>query len=134
LNQKTLKEFKRILKKDGYLVILTSGYSDPIGDDIDILHKKFRKEPQTTTNTIRYKRGMSDYSDNFHTIISRKKLKLTLDQFIGLQLSMSTSPQKTDESHNEYISGLKNLFSKYSIDDILIINNKTTALISNCLL
>ena len=132
--KKTLKEFKRILKKNGYLVILSSGYSDEIGEHVDILHKKFRKEPKNAVNTVRYKRGMANYSDKFYTIISRKKLKLTLDQFIGLQLSMSTSLQKTDKHYNDYVNGLEAIFNKYSANNILVINNKTTALISNCLL
>jgi ubiquinone/menaquinone biosynthesis C-methylase UbiE len=133
--KKTLKEFKRILKKDGYLVILTSGYCGDIGENLYDLHNTFKKEKShNLVNMVRYKRGMTNYSDNFYTIISRKKINLTLDQFIGLELSMSTAPQKTDKHYNDYIKELKKIFNKYSIDNILVINNKTTALISNNLL
>jgi ubiquinone/menaquinone biosynthesis C-methylase UbiE len=133
--KKTLKEFKRILKKDGYLVILSSGYSGDIGEHIDKLNNKCKKETHNSVvNTVRYKRGMTNYSNQFYTIISRKNINLTLDQFIGLQLSMSTSPQKTDKSYDDYITELKKIFDKFSKNKILVINNKTTALISNRLL
>jgi ubiquinone/menaquinone biosynthesis C-methylase UbiE len=128
--KKTLKEFKRILKKKGYLVILTSGYVGCIGEDLYMLHKKYIKDCGNTITT-RYKKGMTNYSNQFYTIISKKNIKLTLDEFIGLEMSMSTAPKKTDKCHNKYIQGLEQIFKKYSTNNKLVINNKTTALISN---
>ena len=78
---------------------------------------------------------MKNYSNNFYTIISRNNIKLTLDQFIGLELSISSSPTSEDANYEKFIDGLKVIFNKYaSTDNKLHILNRTTALISNKLL
>ena len=51
--KKTLTEFKRVLKKGGVLVVLTSGYCGPIGDDLYDMHKKYRDHIYSPA--IRYK-------------------------------------------------------------------------------
>jgi ubiquinone/menaquinone biosynthesis C-methylase UbiE len=132
--KKTLHEFKRILKKKGYLVILSSGYTGDIGEDLNKLHLKYKKECSNTSNTERYKKGINNYSNQFYTVISRKKINLTDYEFIGLELSMSTAPKKTDKCYDNYINGLTQIFKKHATNDKLIINHKTTALISNCLI
>jgi ubiquinone/menaquinone biosynthesis C-methylase UbiE len=134
--KKTLKEFKRILKKKGYLVILTSGYVGSIGEDTYILHKKHKSQIKSAEVSERYDKGMKNYSNKFYTIISRNTKILTLDEFVGLELSMSTSPKPIDDYYDIYIKGLNEIFKKHAKNNKLYINNKTTALISDfsCLL
>ncbi len=126
--KKTLKEFKRILKKNGYLVILTSGYVGAIGEDLYILYQRYKKQ---RGKTKRYKAGLTNYSNQFYTIISRKPIKLSIDKFVGLELSMSTAPKQTDTHHQDYTQHLKKIFKKHSTNGILVMQQKTTALITN---
>ena len=126
--KKTLKEFKRILKKNGYLVILTSGYTGAIGEDLHILFQKYKKH---RCKTERYRSGLTNYSNQFYTIISRKPIKFSIDKFVGLELSMSTAPKQTDSYYQDFVQNLKKIFKKYSTNGILVVHQKTTALITN---
>lgn len=133
--KKTLIEFKRILKNNGFLVILFNGYVGEIGQDLCIMRKKYTIKNKEPSNIKTYDKDMKNYSNSFYTIISRNTRELTLDQFIGLELSISTSPQSSDANYEKFISELKCIFNKYkSIDNKFLISNKTTALISNKLL
>jgi ubiquinone/menaquinone biosynthesis C-methylase UbiE len=130
--KKTLKEFKRILKKNGFLVILSMGEKGEAAGDVYNLNNKFK----TNSSKIltRYKKGMVNYSNEFNTIIRRKPKNYTLDQFIGLQLSMSTAPTKDDDVYETYIKELSDIYKKHSKKNKLTIISSTTALISNKLI
>jgi SAM-dependent methyltransferase len=130
--EKTLKEFKRILKKNGFLVILNNGYSGKLGQETHDIHQKYKSDRNKIVT--RYKPGMINYSNEYHTIISRKPINLTMDQFIGLELSMSTAPKKDNKIYKSYILDLQKIFKKYSRNNKLQIINKTTVLISNKLI
>lgn len=188
--KQTLIEFKRILKDNGFLVILFGGFAGEIareiGEETNKLIKLYgvkdreSKEQAPKSSTIKlpknsstkklpkktstkksstkkptkktsaetpkeipkeapkikkYDKTMKNYSNNFYTIINRNNIKLTLDQFIGFQLSISSSPTSEDANYEKFIDGLKVIFNKYaSTDNKLHILNRTTALISNKLL
>jgi ubiquinone/menaquinone biosynthesis C-methylase UbiE len=190
--KQTLIEFKRILKDNGFLVILFGGFAGEIagelGEETNKLIKLYgvkkgikikeikeskeqapksstkkpskasTKKPPKKTSTKKtstkktsaeppkeipkeapkikkYDQTMKNYSNNFYTIISRNNIKLTMDQFIGFQLSISSSPTSEDANYEKFIAGLKVIFNKYaSTDNKLHILNRTTALISNKLL
>jgi ubiquinone/menaquinone biosynthesis C-methylase UbiE len=131
--KKTLKEFKRILKKNGFLVLLRMGDTGQIGEDLHNLNKKYRTDNNNKVLT-RYNKDMKNYSNEFHTILSRKPVNFTIEQFIGLQLSMSTAPKKDDEIYDSYIKELSDIYKKNSKKNKLTTINRTTALISNKLI
>jgi ubiquinone/menaquinone biosynthesis C-methylase UbiE len=130
--KETLKEFKRILKKNSFLVILSGGYSGKIGQEIHDMYQKYKLNSNKVVT--RYKKGMINYSNEYHTIISRKPINLTMEQFVGLEMSMSTAPKKDNKIYKSYVYDLQKIFKKYSKNNKLTIVNKTTALISNKLL
>ena len=130
--EKTLKEFKRILKKNGFLVILRSGTEGKISQETFDVHQKYKLHKNKVVT--RYKKGMVNYSNEYHTIISRKPINLTMEQFVGLELSMSTSPKRDNKIYKSFIFDLQKIFKKYSKNNKLTIMNKTTVLISNKLI
>jgi ubiquinone/menaquinone biosynthesis C-methylase UbiE len=133
--KKTLKEFKRILKKGGFLVMLSNGYSGQISEDLSVVHKKYQKQiPNSVTKDERYPKGMRYYSNKYYTTISRKNITVPLDQFIGLELSMSSAPKKSNKIYDKYIYDLTSIYKKYCKSGKLVRTNRTTALISNTLL
>ena len=106
--KKTLKEFKRILKPDGYLVNLTMGNDDIIAKYTYELYQKYKNE-YAVNSSDRYKKGISNYSDNYHTFIDIKNIKLTEEQFIGLEFSQSSAPKQSDKIHDTYKLELQNI-------------------------
>jgi ubiquinone/menaquinone biosynthesis C-methylase UbiE len=130
--KKTLIEFKRILKKGGYLVNLSMGNVNDISKEVYNIQRSLIKN----TTDIRYEKGLVNYSNNYHVIIEKESLKLSENKFIGLELSQSIAPVYVKNGDNKiydsYISELKNVFanSTKSKSKIILIN-RTTALISN---
>jgi ubiquinone/menaquinone biosynthesis C-methylase UbiE len=127
----TLKEFKRILKPNGFLILLHGGNSGKITYDVSDLNKINKEYMITEEHCTRYNKGMTNYSNKFYTIISRNPVILSIDQFIGLHMSFSTSPKKTNKIHDKFVEGLKNIYNKYAQDNKLTILSKTEVLISN---
>ncbi len=121
---KTLKEFKHVLRPGGFLVDLTSGASGGATEDLMDLFQKHRVKMSTT----RYKKGFTNYSNEFHTFVSRKKLKLTEAQFVGLEMSMSTAPEAP-----AYKEGLHKIFATHAKVGKVDTLHKTTALVTNIL-
>lgn len=129
--QSTLKEFKRILKPNGFLVLLHGGANDKTCDDILNLNKKYKDYINNRESDTRYANNMSNYSNKFYTIIGRNPIILTQDQFMGLHMSFSTSPKKTDKIYDKFVEELKNIYNTHAQDNKLTLSNKTTILISN---
>lgn len=128
--KKTIKEFKRILKKGGFVVNFTSGQVGGYGEDIYNLQQKYCNKVKHE----RYKKGFVNYSQNYHTFIGKEKIKLSEDQLIGYELSISTVPQKGDPTYVPFINGIKQIFHDYATKKKLMMVHKTTAIITNILL
>jgi ubiquinone/menaquinone biosynthesis C-methylase UbiE len=146
--KKTLIEFKRILKKGGYLVNLSMGNVNDISKEIYNIQKSFKtRNLIKNTIDIRYEKGFVNYSNNYHVIIEKESIKLSENKFIGLELSQSISPVYVKNGDNKiydsYVSELKTVFANSTISfkntnmnstkskNKIILTNRTTALISN---
>ena len=128
----TLKEFKRILKPNGFLVLLRGGDASKAYSDVSDLHNKYKEYRDKDIEMVgRYKSGMENYSDKFYTIISRKPVVFSLDHFIGFILSFSISPKKSNPIYDKFVNDVKCIYNKYRQDKGLTSLSKTTILISN---
>ena len=130
--QSTLKEFKRILKPGGFLVLLRGSDASKAYSDVSDLYTKYREYRVKDNEMVgRYEKGMENYSDKFYTIMSRKPVIVSIDHFIGFILSFSVSPKKSNPIYDKFVNDVKHIYNKYKQDNGLTLLSKTTILISN---
>lgn len=122
--EKTKKEFYRVLKPNGAIVLLwyflDMDYA--ISDEIRSFFYKYRDIlNQPTRNKIDQK-SLSDsfypFKVDFNTL-GRFKQRFTQKDFIQSMLSSSYAPSERDSLYNEYIEEAKKIFLKYSKDDTI---------------
>ena len=122
------KEFQRILKEDGYVIILFNEMqpdSQLAKEYTSVLHRY----------KVKINAGISDfdpdkekldffgqdytklYYDNWHT--------LTEEGFVGGALSLSYTPSKLDSSYEEFVAELHHLFLKYQQNERITLHYKT---------
>ncbi|MGD6966304.1 class I SAM-dependent methyltransferase [Rossellomorea vietnamensis] len=122
------KEFQRILKEDGHVIILFNEMQ--LDSQLAKEYRSILHEYKVKTNA-----GISDfdpdkekfdffgqdytkrYYDNWHT--------LTEEGFVGGALSLSYTPSKLDSSYEEFTAALHHLFSKYQQNEKITFHYKT---------
>lgn len=120
-NDNTKLEFKRILKKDGYVVLLWNRFDgNPYDNELNET-RRFCKETSVKKNNIpnedraKHLFGENNYikSEFDNTIFQ------SLDAFIGGSLSASFAPKKGEVNYDAYINALKVIFNKYCKDNVM---------------
>lgn len=123
------KEFQRILKKDGYVIILFNEMqldSQLAKEYTSILHKYKVKtnagisadfDPDKEKFNFFGQDYTKLYYDNWHT--------LTEEGFVGGALSLSYTPSKQDSTYDEFVAELQKIFSKYQQNGKVAFHYKT---------
>ena len=128
--EKTKFEFQRILKPMGKVVLVWNGRdaeSDLIKKSYRLfkcLCPKFRgfsdgSNLEANTYNDFFQPGNCDYKVFFNN------LTMTIDEYIGRNLSSSYAPMKDDENYKNVVEGLTSIFNKYSINGKLVFPQKT---------
>jgi len=134
--EKTKFEFQRILKPNGKVVLVWNSRdteNELIKENYILLErfcpnfKGFSEGSSVTPNAYNdfFKQGSCDYK------VFTNNLIMTLDEYIGRNLSSSYSPLKNDENYINFVEGLTRIFHKYSSNDRLIFPQKTYVYIGN---
>ena len=121
----TKKEFKRILKKNGYIFILNNTYDNAYQTQI---HQIYKKIPQLKNNSSKYKTNAETFSNNFHVFKSYVVKNMAMDKFIGLNLSQSRAPRPGTKYYDIFISELKNIFNDHKNKNNKISNKINTSI------
>jgi ubiquinone/menaquinone biosynthesis C-methylase UbiE len=121
-------EFQRILKENGYVFIL---WNDMLTDS------EFAKEYSTTINKYKIKTtaGISSFDPDKEkfNFFGQDYIKIYYDNwqpvteegFIGNALSLSYTPSKLDNSYDEFVQELHNLFLRYKEEGKVKFHYKT---------
>ena len=122
------KEFKRVLKKKGYLVVINNiffkEYCNEINKAYDCLKEKFN---YNDNKSIKYKNNILMFNNNYHHIEETVKKKITKDQFVNLNLSQSnTPPINLVNEYNFYKNKLIEIFDKFAKNKSYITTDLTT--------
>ncbi|MCR8643133.1 class I SAM-dependent methyltransferase [Paenibacillus sp. N1-5-1-14] len=123
-------ECKRILKDNGKVVLVWNSrdYTDQVTIECAEMNQRFCPEFKGFSG------GIGDNPDVFDAFFSNGDYEfkvfnydLTLDEesFIGRSLSASYAPHKTSSNYDEYVSELKNLFQRNSVNGLMVMRNKT---------
>lgn len=122
------EEFLRILKEDGYVVILWNEMQtdNPLAQEYTYVLNKYKVK---TTAAIRNfdpdeekfnffgQDFTKEYYDNWQTV--------TLEGFVGNALSLSYTPSKLDDTYDEFVAELHQLFLKHQQNEKITFHYKT---------
>lgn len=128
--EKTKFEFQRILKSKGKVVLVWNSRdteNELIKENHRLLErlcpsfKGFSEGSSVTPNAYNdfFEQESCDYK------VFSNNLIMTLDEYIGRNLSSSYAPLKNDENYKDFVEGLICIFRKYSNNDKLIFPQKT---------
>lgn len=120
-------ECRRILKSDAQQVALiwnTQATDTPASNDIHALYKQLYPDFPFAARDGAERTSPTDLEHFFRNSVYKTKefpndRVLTLEEFIGLYLSKSYSPGKTDPSYATFIKALTDLFQKHSQNETL---------------
>lgn len=127
---KTKIEFQRILRTNGKVILVWNSRVDGnsfIKENDELCR---RICPEFNGFSGGSNTSPETYSDFFknsnceYRVFENDRL-LTLEAYIGGSLSASYAPMENDGNYKEFIDGLKELFCKYSINNRLMMPNKT---------
>jgi len=127
-NEQTKLEFKRILKKDGFVILMWNNFGgNPYDDEISQINKRWCPLYKEKTNrTPREKRAVGLFgNDNYKKEEYDNTINQTIEAFIGGTLSASYALKEDDADFNKYIEDIKNIMNKH-INNGLIETKITT--------
>ncbi|MGF3106161.1 class I SAM-dependent methyltransferase [Rossellomorea sp. DUT-2] len=122
------KEFQRILKENGYVVILWNEMQND---------SQFAKEYTTVLNNYKVKttaaisnfdpdeEKINFFGQDYTKVYYENWQTATEEGFLGGALSLSYTPSKLDNTYEEFVAELHRLFSKYQQNDKVTFHYKT---------
>jgi ubiquinone/menaquinone biosynthesis C-methylase UbiE len=130
---KAAKEFSRILKKDGYTILLWN----ELNNDEDGFNKEYQKlfnlyseEYRTIKHEIELEVIENAFWPNkLEQIIFDNRQVLERSQFIGRLLSSSFSPNEADATYLNFLNDADLIFKKFQKDGFITIEYNTIVLI-----
>jgi ubiquinone/menaquinone biosynthesis C-methylase UbiE len=128
--EKTKLEFQRILKPRGKVVLV---WNSRDGEN-ELIKENYEINKRLCPNFKGFSGGSSltpnEYNDFFkqgicnHEIFSNN-LSMTLEEYIGRNVSASYAPLKNDENYMDFVEGLTHIFNKYSYNGRIVFPQKT---------
>lgn len=123
------KEFPRILKKDGYVIILFNEMqldSQLAKEYTSILHKyKVKTNAGISADFDPDKEKFNFFGQDYTKLYYDNSHTLTEQGFVGGALSLSYTPSKQDSTYDEFVAELQQLFSNYQQNDKVTFHYKT---------
>lgn len=121
-NDLTLQEFHRIIKPDGYGFLIWNApgdnpYNKELGETFEAYAVKKAPHTNPSTNEERAKHLFGE--GNYLKAEFEHKILEPYEAFRGASLSTSYAPKAGDDNYDNYISSIKAIFDKYSINGLL---------------
>jgi len=132
---KTRKEFQRILKPDGYAMIVWNNRnteSSHFFRDYETILKDFGTDYHEVTKTIIGKKEFSDFfgTESYETFHFKNTQQLDYEGIRGRLLSTSYVPTEKSESYPPMIQKLKQIFQKHQKNNLIELNYETIMYLS----
>jgi ubiquinone/menaquinone biosynthesis C-methylase UbiE len=115
----TKKEFKRILKPNGHIIILNNSYIDSYQKEISKIAPSSTVSRAPGSNVDTFSPG------DYHVYTSLKTTKISCDAFIGLNLTQSRTPDKDTDEYDTFVKQLTSIFKKHSINGKILNSVRT---------
>jgi SAM-dependent methyltransferase len=125
---KCKEEFKRILKEDGYVMIVFNEMqrdSRLAQEYTDVLHQFKAKHNAGISDFDPDEEKRRFFGQGYSKILFDYGHTLTEEAFIGGALSLSYTPSKKDTRYEEFVAALRKLFSYFQKDGAITFQYKT---------
>ncbi|TYR73738.1 class I SAM-dependent methyltransferase [Rossellomorea vietnamensis] len=122
------KEFQRILKDDGYVLILWNEMqtdSQFAQEYTTALHKYKVKTTAAISNFDPDEEKLNFFGQDYTKVYYDNWQTVTEEGFVGGALSLSYTPSKLDSMYVEFVAELHQLFSKYQQNERVTFHYKT---------
>lgn len=122
------KEFQRILKENGYVVILWNEMQNDsqfAKEYTTVLNKYKVKTTAAISNFNPDEEKLNFFGQDFTKVYYENWQTATEEGFVGGALSLSYTPSKLDNMYEEFVAELHQLFSKYQQNDKVTFHYKT---------
>ncbi|WP_421385323.1 class I SAM-dependent methyltransferase [Bacillus salacetis] len=122
------REFKKILKEDGYVLILWNEMQtdSQLAQEYTSLLRKYRvKSTAGISNIDPDKEKLDFFGQDYTKVYFDNWQTVTEEGFIGGAMSLSYTPSKKDEIYADFASELRFLFSTYQQNDKVTFQYKT---------
>lgn len=122
------KEFRRILKENGSVVILWNDMqiNSPLAMEYATLLNNYKvKTTAAISNFDPDEEKLNFFEQEYTKVYYDNRHTVTEDSFIGGALSLSYTPSKLDLKYNDFVAELKRLFSKYQHNGSVTFHYKT---------
>lgn len=119
------REVKRILKDDGLFAIVWNDWEDK-NNEFSQVYFKYVSDWKTMITGKTYQHQNLEERRNFfanqtyetHSVIHSRQY--TLNDLLGLTKSLSYAPKENEEYYQEFVSGVEDIFNKYSKEGYVI--------------
>jgi SAM-dependent methyltransferase len=122
------KEFQRILKENGYVVILWNEMQNDsqfAKEYTTVLNKYKVKTTAAISNFDPDEEKLNFFGQDYTKVYYENWQTATEEGFVGGALSLSYTPSKLDNTYEEFVAELHQLFSKYQQNDKVTFHYKT---------
>lgn len=133
-NENTRMEFKRILKPQGMVVLLWNMVGNsPYNGEIGELNSKYAKKDSLEVAVVSKEERVKHLfgEGNYKKLEFENNFLESYEAMLGGFLSASFAPQPGEENYIEYENGLKDVFDRYSRDDMIEAKFITTCFYGN---
>ncbi|MGE7923844.1 class I SAM-dependent methyltransferase [Viridibacillus arvi] len=121
-------EFQRILKEDGYVIILWNDMqtdSDFAKEYFNTVYKYKVKTTAGISNFDPHREKVNFFGQDYKKVYYDNWHLITEEGFIGGALSLSYTPSRLHSNYDQFIKELQNLFIKYQQDGKVTFHYKT---------
>lgn len=120
--ERSMQEFRRILRHDGRVAIIAFGRTERghlQNEEVEQLLRRFSPTHEDThaTYTI-YKELREHIPRDYHHQQIHSMLELSWERLLGLVLSLSSAPRRSDASFPAFEQALREIFLRYQRDDL----------------
>jgi excisionase family DNA binding protein len=121
-NEKTILEFKRILKSQGFIFLTwdTPENNPYDGALYELLQRYGNQEGKEITTVSKEERAVHLFGkDNFQKIEFKHAILEPYEGLLGGSLSSAFAPKNGDKNYEAYVNGIKDIFSQYNRDGLI---------------
>ncbi|MEI4828780.1 class I SAM-dependent methyltransferase [Bacillus sp. FJAT-53711] len=121
-------EFQRILKEDGYVIILWNDMQKDSGFAKEYINTVYKYKIKTTAGISNFdpdKEKFDFFGQDYIKIYYDNWQSVTEEGLIGNALSLSYTPSKLDSNYDEFLQEIHHLFLKYQQDGKVTFHYKT---------
>jgi ubiquinone/menaquinone biosynthesis C-methylase UbiE len=120
------REFQRILRPDGWVLVATSGHRDsgaPVSEELSAILRKWRMDSAEADTTRNFKERLPGFLDRstWQRTILHHAMTVDFPRLLGYAQSLSAIPRPGERGYDEMLAELRAVFDRYQRNGSLVI-------------